>query len=356
MKKVFVGLSGGVDSSVSAALLQRDGFDVTGVFIKAWSPEWLPCTWRDERRDAMRVCARLGIPFVMLDLEKEYKRDVVDYMIAEYKAGRTPNPDVMCNKEIKFGSFFKWAMKQGADFVATGHYAQIKKDRNGGLALCESTDKDKDQSYFLWTLTTEQLNKVLFPVGGFVKSEVRKLAKTFNLPTAEKKDSQGLCFIGKINMKEFLKHYIPEKEGNVFNVEGKTIGTHEGASLYTLGERHGFTIAHSTPESKAMYVVSKDIKANTITVSDKEHKKGGVNNLNLSSLNWIGSHEPTIGKTYLIRIRYRQQPELCTFTSVSKTTATLSFKEPQEAISAGQSAVIYDGEKCMGGGIIESAH
>src|SRR3990167_4048684 len=197
-KTVYIGLSGGVDSSVSAALLKKQGYDVTGVFIKVWQPNWITCTWKEDRLDAMRVCAKLEIPFLTLDLEKEYKRDVVDYMIREYKAGRTPNPDVMCNRYIKFGAFFNWARKYGADYIATGHYAQVFK-KVTGYRLQVSRDFEKDQTYFLWTLTQRELSQTLFPVGRITKPEVRKLAKKFGLPTADKKDSQGLCFIGKVD-------------------------------------------------------------------------------------------------------------------------------------------------------------
>jgi tRNA-specific 2-thiouridylase len=235
-KKVYVGMSGGVDSSVSALLLKQAGYDVTGVFIKVWQPEFFECTWRQDRLDAMRVCAKLGIPFKTLNLEKEYKQDVVDYMIHEYKKGKTPNPDVMCNKYVKFGGFFDWAMEQGADFVATGHYARVAKIatrveskklkvksknkndykfniQNSIFQMLAGDDKNKDQTYFLWTLTQKQLSKTLFPIGDIEKPKVRKLAETYGLSTAVKKDSQGLCFIGKIDIKDFLKNYIKEKKG-----------------------------------------------------------------------------------------------------------------------------------------------
>ena len=205
----------------------------------------------------MRVAAHLDIPFVTLDLEKEYKEEVVDYMIAEYRSGRTPNPDVMCNRYVKFGGFFDWAMKEGADVVATGHYARTY---NGDL--CKGRDDNKDQSYFLWTLTPEKLAKTLFPVGNIEKPEVRALAKKFGLPNAEKKDSQGLCFVGKIDMKEFLKHFIDEKPGDVLNTDGEVVGHHEGALFYTLGERHGFTVTQKTPEDKPYFVIAKDNKKN----------------------------------------------------------------------------------------------
>src|SRR5258706_6959399 len=246
-KKVFVGLSGGVDSSVSAALLKEAGYDVTGVFIKVWQPDFFECTSKDDRLDAMRVCAKLGIPFKTLNLEKEYKKEVVDYMISEYKKGNTPNPDVMCNKEVKFGAFLRFAIKMGADYVATGHYARnIFNKKTGLYELCKSEDSDKDQSYFLWTLGQKELKRTLFPVGGYKKKYVRKLAEKFDLITANKKDSQGLCFVGKIDMKEFLMHFIKEKPGNVADERGNIIGNHNGVFFYTLGERHGFNISKKT--------------------------------------------------------------------------------------------------------------
>ena len=217
--KVFLGLSGGVDSSVSALLLKKAGYDVTGVFIKVWHPDFLPCNWKEDRRDAMRICAQLDIPFLFFDFEKEYKREVVDYMVSEYKLGRTPNPDVMCNKYIKFGSFLKKAKEMGADFIATGHYARITNNKqsitNNRFVLEEGVDKNKDQSYFLWTLTGEQLEQVFFPIGNLEKSEVRKIAKKNKLITFEKKDSQGLCFVGQVDMKDFLSHFIKTKKGKM---------------------------------------------------------------------------------------------------------------------------------------------
>ena len=212
-EKVFVGVSGGVDSSVALALLQKAGYDVTGVFLKVWSPDFLPCEWRDERRSAMRVCATLGVPFLTLDCEKEYKEMVVDYMLSEYKAGRTPNPDVFCNKYVKFGVFLKKALEAGVTHVATGHYAQVEKRVNYFL-LKEAVDTDKDQSYFLSQLGQHELSHALFPIGHLKKSEVRTLAREFNLPTAEKKDSQGICFVGKVDMEEFLKEDLEESAKN----------------------------------------------------------------------------------------------------------------------------------------------
>ena len=217
-KKVFVGLSGGVDSAVSATLLKKQGYEVVGVFIKTWHPDFLECNEEDERRDAMRVAAFLDIPFLTFDLADVYKKEVADYMIREYKEGRTPNPDVMCNKEVKFGTFLKKAISMGADCVATGHYARVLSPCEGGVpegrgGLLKGKDPSKDQSYFLWTLKQEQLERIVFPIGNLKKTEVRKLAKKFNLPVAEKKDSQGICFLGEIDLKEFLKHYIKLKKG-----------------------------------------------------------------------------------------------------------------------------------------------
>jgi tRNA-specific 2-thiouridylase len=351
-KKVYVGLSGGVDSSVSAALLQKAGYDVSGVFIKVWQPDLGECSQKQDRLDAMRVCAKLDIPFFTLDLEDEYKREIVDYMIAEYKAGRTPNPDVMCNKYIKFGGFFDWAMRQGADFVATGHYAQVK-EIDGIFELRAGADKNKDQSYFLWTLTQKQLSRTLFPIGHLLKPEVRKLAEKFGLITAIKKDSQGLCFIGKIDMKEFLKLYIKEKKGKVLDEQGKIIGEHDGAYYLTIGQRHGFTITKKTPGDMPYYVIAKDAVKNTITVSQKPPTSDAASNVvEIKKVNWTLGEQPDLSKTYSARLRYRAPLEKCILRE-NKNGVELHFEHPQKAVTEGQSAVIYDEEICLGGGIIE---
>jgi tRNA-specific 2-thiouridylase len=399
-KKIFVGMSGGVDSSVSAALLKRAGHDVTGVFIKVWQPDWIECNWHEEHIEAMRAAAHLGIPFVTLDLEKEYKEGVIDYMIAEYAAGRTPNPDVMCNREVKFGAFWRWAKEQGADFIATGHYARIIKPRMGigedaprtrladaksdfsavksrasesiairgeRYSLLTGVDSNKDQSYFLWTLTQDDLKHVMFPVGDMTKPEVRKLAKKLKLPNAEKKDSQGLCFIGKVDVKEFLAHYTKgnsaAKYGKVLNEAGQIVGTHPGALFFTIGERHGFEIdsTHKSPNDAAFYVVAKDMNKNTVTVSNKDTSgalAGAVKTVRISRVNWI-SGVPKIGQELQARSRYRQALYLSKVVSISnggKTEgikATIEFDKPQDTLTSGQSLVIYDGEVCVGGGIIE---
>lgn len=353
--KVFVGVSGGVDSSVSLALLKDAGYDVTGVFIRTWQPDFIECTWRDERRDAMRVCAHLGVPFLECDLESVYRDEVAMYMIDEYKKGRTPNPDVMCNKKVKFGGFLDFALAHGADFVATGHYAQTEQ-KDGVCYLKQSQDHNKDQTYFLWTLTQEQLSKTLFPVGHLEKPEVRKIAEKYNLPTATKKDSQGVCFLGMIDMKEFLGHYIEKKEGTVLNEKGESIGTHDGAVFVTLGQRHGFTITEKGTLDKPYYVIAKDVLKNTITVSDnlesitnsleKEH-----HTLTLSNVVLHGNIDAS--KTYQARIRYRQQLQNCHITVNERGETQVIFDVPQMSASKGQSCVLYDGELCIGGGVIE---
>ncbi len=340
---VFVGVSGGVDSSVSLALLKSQGYNVVGCFIKTWQPDFIECTWKDERRDAMRVCAALDVPFLTIDAEKEYKEFVGEYFINEYKAGRTPNPDVMCNKEVKFGVFLKKALEMGADFVATGHYAQNKSAK-----LFRGKDDEKDQSYFLWTLTKSQLEKIIFPIGHLKKKEVREIAKKHNLTTAEKKDSQGVCFLGPIDMKDFLAHYIPKKRGDVLNEDGEIVGLHEGALFFTLGERHGFEITKKGTEDKRLYVVERDLDKNTITVSENinSEKLADKKEFTISQINWI--RKPEEGKKYEAQVRYRQKPELC-FVEGDR----IIFDNPQNTASRGQSIVVYEGQECLGGGIIK---
>lgn len=345
-QKVFVGLSGGVDSAVSAALLKEQGYDVTGVFIKVWQPDFLPCTWRDERRDAMRVAIALDIPFLFFDFEEEYKKGVVDKMLAEYKTGRTPNPDVLCNKEVKFGAFWKKAQELGADYIATGHYARIEDGK-----LKEGKDKEKDQSYFLWTLAPRDLSHTLFPVGNLEKREVRELAKKFSLPVSEKKDSQGICFIGDVSMEEFLSHYIKTKPGRVLDVNGETIGTHNGAVFYTIGERHGFEVTKKKPEDGAFYVVSKSMGANTITVSNKEPEiiLHSPSKVVIKDASWITEPE---GPVISGRIRYRGEKIPATLFLEGKKLG-VQFERPVRGLSLGQSIVFYDEETCLGGGVMD---
>lgn len=345
-KIVFVGVSGGVDSSVSAALLKEEGYSVVGVFIKVWQPEFLECDWEKERTDAMRVCVRLDIPFITLDLEKGYKKEVADYMISEYGSGRTPNPDVMCNKYIKFGSFLSFAKKKGADYIATGHYAQVKEN-NREYKLLQGVDNNKDQSYFLWTLTQNELSSVLFPVGKYKKNKVRKLAKKYNLLTADKKDSQGICFLGHVDLEEFLGHYLDLKKGDVYNTDGDVIGTHNGVEIYTIGQRHGFLIIEKDTKREPYYVVSKDIEKNIITVSHKHNDEDfNKREVILESINWI-TGAPKEGKEYTARIRHLGELYLCKIKG-----NTVVFKESRNGLAKGQSLVLYDKMECLGGGTI----
>lgn len=358
-KTVMVGLSGGVDSSVSAALLQRSGYNVIGVFIRTWQPEWLTCTWRDDRRDAMRVAAHLGIPFLECDLTEEYRTGVAEYMIEEYRRGRTPNPDVMCNRVIKFGGFLDWARSKGVSMIATGHYAQHKVSQSEGKhTLWQGNDEGKDQSYFLWMLNQEQLAASLFPVGNLNKNKVRELAKSFGLPTASRPDSQGVCFLGDIDMKDFLSHYIDATRGQVLNKKGRVIGHHDGAVLYTIGERHGFII--DDPESRVspQYVVAKDLKRNTLTVAAK-----GDNVLNarttgtialLHTVNIITGKGLLPGQKLQAQVRYhgKKRQVIVSSYSAEKQVASVILPEPA-TLALGQSLVFYDGDQCLGGGIID---
>ena len=368
-RKVFVAMSGGVDSSVATLLLQEQaclpvgkGYDLVGCYIKGWypassagKPQAFYCTWKEDRRDAMRVCAKLKIPFMTVNAEKEYKKEVVDYMISEYKAGRTPNPDIMCNKSVKFGVFLKKALAMGADYIATGHYVNLKSkisNLKSAYKLLKAKDLNKDQSYFLWTLTQEQLKYCLFPLGGLLKSEVRSIAKENDLATAEKEESQGVCFIGEFDMEDFLKKYIKQKKGKVVTADGKIIGEHNGLAFYTIGQRHGF--GYGGGEGGSYYVVEKDFKKNELIVAEKkDEKKFSRKDIVIENANWI-SAVPKIGKKYQARIRYRQPLEECEVAEVSKTSTKIIFKNSQRAVTPGQSLVIYDGEKMIGGGIIQS--
>ncbi len=356
--KVFVGVSGGVDSSVSLALLQNQGFDVTGVFLKVWYPDFMPCDWKEERLSAMRVCATLNVPFITLDCEKEYKKEVVDYMISEYKSGRIPNPDIFCNKYVKFGVFLKKAIELGADFIATGHYAINHQQKDGTYELKESLDKEKDQSYFLYTLTQNQLKHIILPVGNLTKPEVRRKAEEFKLHNATKKDSQGLCFMGKVDVKKFLSHYIETKKGDVLNTDGVVIGEHDGSIFYTIGQRHGFNITQKTPNDPRYIVISKDLEKNTITVAGKEVQKEKIKNIKkilLNNVNFISGKEPQTPLSLQIRIRYRQEKKK-SLLKKENNNYYIEFCEDQEAVAVGQSAVFYQDEICLGGGIIEKAY
>jgi tRNA-uridine 2-sulfurtransferase len=356
-EKVFVGMSGGVDSSVSAALLLEAGYDVWGVFIKVWQADFLPCTWRDERREAMRVAAHLGIPFLTLDLEREYKEGVVDYMIREYERGRVPNPDVMCNKEVKFGGFLNFAKSHGADKVATGHYARTSFDpQSSRTSLHCGKDKEKDQSYFLWTLTQSAIESTLFPVGHLEKREVRLLADRFGLPNAKKKDSQGLCFMGPVDMREFLSHYVHASSGEVVSQEGKIIGSHEGALFFTVGQRHGFHIFPEHQTTAPLYVIAKDMPKNQIIVAPRLPELASQDvrvTVGVTSLVW-NDIRPVIDKSMSARVRYRGALTQAEVTVTPEGECRAVIVSPKDPIALGQSVVFYDGERVVGGGVIDS--
>lgn len=335
-KRVCVGLSGGVDSAVTAALLQKAGASVTGVFIKGWYPPGMPCTWASDRRDAMRVAARLHIPFQTLDASTEYKKGVIDYLLREYRAGRTPNPDVMCNREVKFGAFFDYAIKQGADYIATGHYARTEDGK-----LFRGVDEAKDQSYFLWAVKSEILKRTLFPLGSMMKNETRKLAKKFNLPNAAKRDSQGICFLGSVSVEDFLRSEFGSEHGKAVDDAGNEIGTHDGVLLHTLGERIGLTGAPSGP----WYVVKKNVAENVLVVSRTRAKSTGQDSIMLGETSWIS--EPREGEELIAQYRYHGPKILGLF---SGNTRIFHFNlKPEEPVAEGQSLVFYRGEECLGG-------
>lgn len=343
MKNVFVGLSGGVDSAVSAYLLQKAGYSVTGVFLKVWEPDFLPCTGPQDRLDAMRVAAHLEIPFMTYNLEAEYKKGVVDYFIGEYRAGRTPNPDVMCNREIKFGAFWQRAQQDGADAIATGHYAHNASLAHG-YALMRGEDAGKDQSYFLWTLTQGDLAHVQFPIGHLEKREVRRIAERARLPNFARKDSQGLCFLGHVDMEEFLKHYIPVSRGVALTGEGKEVGQHDGVSFYTIGQRF------PAPGPQKYYVVAKDVQENILTVSPDASSREMLRSVvHLEQVNWV-REAPDPERTYEAQLRYHGALH-----RVKVQVHAVQFAEPV-LVTPGQSLVLYDPDtnECMGGGIIGS--
>tara|TARA_B100002051_G_scaffold276628_2_gene326328 strand:- start:48139 stop:49188 length:1050 start_codon:yes stop_codon:yes gene_type:complete len=342
---VFVGLSGGVDSSVAALRLKKQGYNVVGVFIKVWHPDFMVCNWEQERLDAMRVAAHLDIPFLTCDAEEAYKIDVADYFIAEYTAGRTPNPDVMCNQHVKFGAFLQFAKDNNADFIATGHYAQkINNEMHRGV------DQNKDQTYFLWTLSNEQLRMSLLPVGDTAKDKIRQEAEQAGIPTATKKDSQGICFLGHVDIPEFISHYTTLEPGSVLNNEGKIIGSHKGALVYTLGQRHGFTLETDDNNRSAMYVTDRDLHNNTITVSPHKPQLNSTNQIRLHSLSLRKNVQS--GSNLEAQFRYRQEPFVVKITDVTSDAITLNTLDEVDKPAIGQSCVLYKGSHCIGGGII----
>lgn len=349
-KTVFVGLSGGVDSSVAAVRLLKQGYNVVGVFIKVWHPDFMVCNWEQERLDAMRVAAHLNIPFLTCDAVKDYKQEVADFFINEYKNGRTPNPDVMCNQHVKFGAFMRFAKEHGADFIATGHYAQ-RIENNGNAEMHRGIDKNKDQTYFLWTLTQEQLNYSLFPIGDTPKHRIRKEAEAAGVPTAQKKDSQGICFLGHVDIPEFLSHYVELKKGDVLDTKGNIIGEHKGALVYTLGQRHGFVLNNVDANRTAMFVVGRNIEDNTITVgSSKIETDSNTKNIKLQNI--ILRKEIKAGDVVEAQFRYRQKSFLIEIVKVKENSLIIKPNEKIEFPASGQSCVLYLGTHCIGGGML----
>ena len=353
-RKILVAMSGGVDSSVTAALLLRDGFEVAGAFMKNWSDDADACSggcgWQTEREDALRVAAKLGISFETFDFEEEYRRRVADYMVREYAAGRTPNPDVLCNKEVKFDLFLREAEARGFDMIATGHYARVEHSADGRARLLAGLDPDKDQSYFLHRLDQRQLAKTLFPIGALRKAEVRTLAREFGLSVAEKKDSQGICFIGKVDLAEFLREKIPQRQGPIVTTDGSVVGRHRGVAPFTIGQRQGIRIGGGAP----YFVTEKDMQRNTLVVSQNPDELLSPA-LEAEEAHWISGATPAFPLECDIRIRYRQPLQRCTVTASGREGLHVAFAEPQRAVSPGQFAVLYKGEECLGGAVIASA-
>lgn len=345
--KVLIALSGGIDSAVSAVLLLRAGYEVEAAFMKNWSSTTglvnNECPWIDDRREALRVAAHLGIPLRTFDFEKEYQERVMEYFFNEYAAGRTPNPDVMCNKEIKFKLLYDAAMRLGFDYLATGHYAQIKDGK-----LLRSKDEFKDQTYFIYNLKSEQLKHVLFPIGGYLKSEVRAMAHRFGLPNADRKESMGLCFVGKIRLDQFLEQRIKPQPGRIITTAGEVLGQHDGIFRFTLGQRTGLGVGGSGP----YYVVRKEKPTNTLVVSREFNDKDlMVSELEITGLNWLSKPAAFPAKC---KARFRHQQELQDV-DISLAGADLlkvKFKRLQRAAASGQSLVLYSGKVCLGGGVI----
>ena len=337
MKTVYVGMSGGVDSSLSAVLLKEQGYHVVGVYMKNWSRDLpgMKCPWAEDLADAKRVAVRLGIDFKVFDFETEYKQKVVDYMLSEFENGRTPNPDIMCNQEIKFKLFYETAMEDGADMIATGHYA-----RTDGKNLLKAVDENKDQTYFLYRISKEAIAHTIFQVGGMLKPDVKKLAAEKGLENAYKKESMGVCFVGEVGMEDFLKQYFKEKAGPIIDAEtGEKLGTHEGAIFYCVGQRHGLNLGGGLP----YYVVKKDVKKNIIYVSRNLNSKDlWTDELELEDIILRG--EP---KDLQVRLRHRAE-----LIPAVLEGNKLKFEKPVKRPASGQSAVFYDGNVCLGGGII----
>ena len=351
-KRVVVGMSGGVDSSVAALLLKKQGYDVIGVFMKNWEEEDENgvCTATQDYDDVRRVCDRIGIPYYSVNFAREYRERVFDQFLEEYKKGRTPNPDVLCNREIKFASFLDFAMKLESDVLATGHYARIDK-ASGTARLMRATDMSKDQTYFLAALRQDQLSRAMFPIGHILKKDLRALARETGLDTADKKDSTGICFIGERNFKQFLMQYLPAKPGDMITPVGDIVGRHDGLMYYTLGQRKGLGIG-GAGNGQPWFVIGKDLEKNVLLVEQGETQNLFSGGLVSGEVNWISGRPTANSFACTAKFRYRQ-PDQGVKVELDGNCAHVYFDERQRAVTPGQWVVFYDGEQCLGGGVIE---
>ncbi|MHC0035804.1 tRNA 2-thiouridine(34) synthase MnmA [Pseudoneobacillus sp. C159] len=350
--RVVVGMSGGVDSSVAALLLKEQGYDVIGIFMKNWddTDENGVCTATEDYEDVIRVCNQIGIPYYAVNFEKQYWDKVFTYFLDEYRAGRTPNPDVMCNKEIKFKAFLEHAVNLGADYLATGHYAQVAI-RDGEVKMLRGHDENKDQTYFLNQLTQPQLEKVMFPIGHLEKSRVREIAKEADLATASKKDSTGICFIGERNFKEFLSQYLPAQPGNMETFDGEVKGKHDGLMYYTIGQRHGLGIGGS---GEPWFSLGKDLKRNVLYVGQGFHNdKLYSDSITATNVSWVSNSPKEQTFECTAKFRYRQEDHKVTVHLLDNNEVRVVFAEPIRAVTPGQAAVFYNGDECLGGGTID---
>ncbi|NGQ96248.1 tRNA 2-thiouridine(34) synthase MnmA [Brevibacillus sp. SYP-B805] len=354
--RVVVGMSGGVDSSVTAYLLKQQGYDVIGIFMKNWddTDEFGHCTAEDDFQDVRRVCDQIGIPYYTVNFEREYMEKVFQYFLDEYRKGRTPNPDVMCNREIKFGEFLSKALDLGADYIATGHYARVEM-QDGEYKLLRGADPNKDQTYFLNQLSQAQLSKAMFPIGHLQKQEVRAIAEKAGLATAKKKDSTGICFIGERNFREFLQNYLPAKPGDIETVDGDVIGRHDGLMYYTLGQRQGLGIGGGYGKSgQPWFVVEKDLERNVLIVAEgADHPRLYSTGLIATDVSWISDRPMPSEFTCTAKFRYRQPDQGVTVRLLDGGRAEVLFDQPQKAVTPGQAVVLYRGDECLGGGTID---
>ena len=353
-KRVVLGMSGGVDSSVAAVLLKEQGYEVIGVFMKNWDEEDENgvCMADEDYKDVVAVAEQLNIPYYSINFVKEYWERVFQYFLSEYRLARTPNPDVMCNKEIKFKAFLEYAKKLGADYIATGHYARLIENENGQKIMLKGVDDNKDQTYFLSGLTQKQLEKVLFPLGEYQKSEIREIAQKYDLKTANKKDSTGICFIGERNFNEFLSKYLPAQKGDIVDIDGKKLGTHNGLMYYTIGQRKGIGLGNSKDGTGEPYfVVDKKLETNELIVAQGDDKLLYSKALIANNFNFINPIEFPFECG--VKFRYRQKDVKGIITKINDDEYRIDFEEPQRAVTLGQIAVIYKGDICLGGGTID---